>query len=184
MISTKFSHSSSSDFQYKTNCSKLRGKSNTSSRDAAYLFFFFQQLLFTHNVKNLAPNIQSLILFFLLEEVSRPVDEVEEGEDEREGDAGDDVDPLASRGELGQPGLALARLRSHVDLALPGLLQAERVVVLLVVVVMVVVVRVLARVAHQGLLERILTDRDEITSSFSCIIYFRTISTTITEVRL
>lgn len=51
-----------------------------------------------------------------------PVGEIEEREDEREGDARDDVDALGARRELGHPQAAavLAR-RGHVDLALPHL---------------------------------------------------------------
>ena len=56
----------------------------------------------------------------LLGEIECPVGDVEEGEDGREDDAGEDVDLLGPRGELVEPGhqkvLTLARL--HVDLAL------------------------------------------------------------------
>lgn len=46
----------------------------------------------------------SLSLGLLAEQVGAPVDNIEEGEDEREGDSGDDVDPFAPRREFAEPG--------------------------------------------------------------------------------
>ena len=93
----------------------------------------------------------SLIFSFLLEEISRPIDEVKQGEDERECDARDDVDPFASSGELGKPGLAaIGSLTStHVNLALACLRFQNHGVSR---VVMVEVVMHVSVVSHHGFL--------------------------------
>lgn len=68
-------------------------------------------------------------LFLLTKEVGAPVNYIEEGEDEREGDPRDDINPFAPAGELGKPGSTAASrwLRVHVDLTLPRLVQGETV---------------------------------------------------------
>lgn len=48
--------------------------------------------------------VRSLIFLVFPEEVSCPVDEVEEGEHERKEDARDDIDAFGSCGKLGKPG--------------------------------------------------------------------------------
>lgn len=66
------------------------------------------------------------LVSLLPEQVRGPVDEVEEREHEREGDAGDDVNPLGARGELGEPRLAaVGPALLHVYLALPHLHHRE-----------------------------------------------------------
>lgn len=79
------------------------------------------------------------VLLLLGEEVGAPVGHVEEGEHDGEGDAGDHVDPLAARRELGQPGAAaVLTRRRQVDLTRPPLVAAHAAVV----------------TRHQGLLGR------------------------------
>lgn len=53
-------------------------------------------------------------LLFLLIEIGAPVGQIEDGEDQREDDARDDVDPLGAQRVRAQPGAA-ARLRVAVD---------------------------------------------------------------------
>lgn len=66
-------------------------------------------------------------LLLLSEEIRGPVDNIEEGEDEGEGDPGDDINALAAAGELRQPGptASARRLWVHVDLTLPRLSQGK-----------------------------------------------------------
>lgn len=76
------------------------------------------------------PHLFGVILLLLREEVRTPVGHVEEGEHQRERDAGDDVDALAPRGELGQPGpTAVLARRLQVDLTRARLLAAHSAVV-------------------------------------------------------
>jgi hypothetical protein len=69
-----------------------------------------------------------LFLALLAEQVGGPVDQVEEREHQREGDARDDVDAFGARRELGEPrATAVVALGRHVDLARTHLLDRHRV---------------------------------------------------------
>lgn len=73
---------------------------------------------------------QLLLLLVVAQQVSGPVEEVEEGEGEREADARDDVDALGAGGKPAEPPLAahevaaaLLQRRRHVHLAVAELAQ-------------------------------------------------------------
>lgn len=87
---------------------------------------YHHQQIGSCSISVIAPyHLLGSILLLLGEEVGAPVRHVKEGEHDGEGDAGDDVDPLAARWELGQPGTAavLAR-RRQVDLTRPTLVPS------------------------------------------------------------